>query len=285
MNDIAGKIRNGTPLSDVLVIDEHCHLEYNMWGYQPKGSAEDIIAVMDKLGVDISCISHCAALGADYKWGNDRVALALEKYPERFIGYCTVNPLYADDLTAELDRCFAKNERFMGIKLHPWCHQRPLAHSGYRDAYEYAAEHNAFVMSHTYDPGDVATTAELAMEYPDVIFIMAHMGGEFPTINKAVDVLNKHPNVYGDISGSLSMEGIVEWYVKEAGQKQIVYGTDMCCMDGRATFAMIGLAEIDEEAKKDIYGLNMKRILDKTMNSRDGQSRRFGCSERARNAI
>jgi hypothetical protein len=137
-----------------------------------------------------------------------------------------------------------------------------MSHKNYRPAFEFAAEHKMFVMSHTYNPGDVATTARLADEFPTVNFIMAHMGGYFPCIEDAVEVLKKHKNVYGDLAVSESMEGLVEWYVREAGSKQIVFGTDTCCMDGSHTLSRLAMAEITDDEKRDIFGLNMQRILD-----------------------
>jgi len=257
---IYDKLKSGLPIDNALVIDEHCHPEYYYGGYQPIGSPEEIVRVMDKLGIDISCLSHCGAF-VDQKWGNDRVALALDSYPNRFIGYVTINPQYPDETLPELARCFA-NKKFLGIKIHPWCHDRPMSYKNYEKVYEYAAKNDKFIMSHTYNPDDVNTTSRLAAEYPNVNFIMGHMGGYFPCIEQAVGILTKHENVYGDISGSESREGVVEWMVKEAGPKRIIFGTDMCCMDGRATLAMVCAAEIDEDAKRDILGLNMMGILE-----------------------
>ena len=261
MKTIHERARAGEPLGDILIIDEHCHPEFSAWGYQPVGYAPEMIRVMDKLGIDKACISHCAALGADFMWGNDRIAMLTEKYPDRFIGYVTINPLYPELINAELDRCFAK-PGFLGIKLHPHSHERALSHKNYRPVFEYAAKHNKFVMTHTYTPGDVATHGKLAEEFPTVKFIMAHMGGYFPCIEDAVGILVKHKNVYGDLAVSESMEGLIEWYVKETGSKQIVFGTDTNCMDGRGTFGRLAMAEISEDAKKDIFGLNMQGILD-----------------------
>jgi len=262
MKTIHERARNGEPLNDILIIDEHCHPEWGVGAYQAKGELEDIIKVMDRLGVDKACISPIASLTSDMCWGNDRIIRAVTKYPERFIGYCTINPLYPDMIKPELERCFGV-KGFKGIKYHPWSHNRPLSYKNYRIAIEFAARHDLFVMTHTYNPGDVATTAVLAEEFPSVSFIMAHMGGEFPCIEQAVDVLVKHKNVYGDISVSELMEGLVEWYVKETGAKQILYGTDSCCMDATGNFARLAMAEISEEAKKDIFGLNMQGILNK----------------------
>jgi predicted TIM-barrel fold metal-dependent hydrolase len=180
--NIRDKVLRGEPLNDILIIDNHVHPEFNGWGFQPVGFADDIIRVMDKLGIDISCICHCASLGADFTWGNDRVGGMLEKYPDRFVGYVTINPLYPDMIRPELERCFAKYKGFIGIKIHPYTHDRPMSHKNYRAVYEYAAENNLCILSHTYNPGDVSTTGKLAEEFPNVKFIMAHTGGYFPCI-------------------------------------------------------------------------------------------------------
>ena len=252
----------GLPLKDVLIIDEHCHKGFYGPNYQSlKCTPDGVVSEMDRLGIDMACISHLASLTADCRWGNDRILDAMDTYPGRYIGYCTVNPLYPDMIDDEMSRCFARGMK--GIKLHPYCHERPLSYKPYEKAYAFAAAHNSFVMAHTYNAADVANVDKFASEYPDAVFIMGHMGGEMATIEKAVDVVNRHDNVYGDIAVSASWEGIVEWFVKEIGSKKLLFGTDSPCMEGRATFCRVALAEIDEDAKRDIFGLNMKRILDR----------------------
>jgi predicted TIM-barrel fold metal-dependent hydrolase len=162
----------------------------------------------------------------------------------------------------ELKRCFAE-ENMVGIKLHPYCHERSLSYKNYRVAYEFANEWRLPVMSHTYTAEDVDATDRLAAEYPDAVFIMAHTGGEGYNIEKALAVAKKHENVYGDIAVSQSMEGRIEYFTKEITAKKFLFGTDTACMSPVATLAMVAMAEISEDEKKDILGLNMRRILDR----------------------
>ncbi|MCL2059306.1 MAG: amidohydrolase family protein [Oscillospiraceae bacterium] len=258
---IYDKARMGLPIDDCLIIDEHCHMGTFASQYcRDAGSAQSLIAIMDRMGVDLALVSHSMALTADFVMGNDLVARAAERYPGRFLGYCTVNPLYPDELKRELARCF-ENSVFRAIKLHPYAHQRPMSYKHYRPAYEFAAERGVFVMSHTYTEEDVEATDRLASEFPGVIFIMGHTGGEGYKIEKALDVINKHDNVYGDIAVSQSWEGGVEWYCREVGSKKILFGTDMPFMTPTATLALVAMAKIGDDEKRDIFGGNMQRIL------------------------
>jgi uncharacterized protein len=253
--------RRGISLQDVLIIDEHCHMGAGNWNYIPDGSSQAIVAEMDNLGIDVACVSHNAALDPDHRWGNDRVIEAMKMYPGRFVGYCTINPHYPEEITRELERCF-EHEGMKGIKLHPWCHERTLAYKNYSPVFEFATSFGCCVMAHTYSLEDICNMDRLASEYPDAIFIMAHTGGEIPQVEEAIDVINRHENIYTDLAVSESREGNVEWLTREIGSKKLLFGTDMPYMDPRATFSRIAMAEISEEAKKDIFGLNMKAILE-----------------------
>jgi len=261
MSTIYENIKTGTPCNDYLIIDEHCHMGPFAGQYMGETSIEAILVEMDVLGVDMAVVSHSMAIISDFSKGNDLVMEVIDQYPDRLIGYCTLNPLYPEEMLAELKRCM-KHPGMKGIKLHPYCHERPLYYKGYRTAYEFASKNSLFVMSHTYTAEDIDTTDKLAVEFPDTIFIMAHMGGEKMNVENALEVIKKHKNVYGDFSGSQAWEGVIEWYVSVVGSKKLLYGTDTPCMNPAATLALVGMAEISDDEKRDILGLNMKRIIE-----------------------
>lgn len=255
-------VKNGAPLKDILVIDDHCHMGSTKLDYIPgSGSPQSIINEMDNLGIDIACVAHNAAiLPGDIKWGNDRVIEAIQKYPGRFIGYCAISPFYPEDIPGELDRCF-RIDGIKAIKIVPSIHERTMAYKSYKILYEYAARNGCHVLVHVYSVEEIRNMDKYASEYPNVDFIMAHMGGEVAHMEFAIDVLNRHDNVYGDFAVSRSWEGIVEWFVREVGSKKLLFGSDMPWFDPRPTLSRIALADISEEEKRDILGLNMKKIL------------------------
>ena len=136
---------------------------------------------------------------------NDKTAAFVQAYPERLIGFMSLHPHDARALD-ELERCRELGLR--GIKLganyqifHP-LESRVLA------IYEQAQRYGLPVLFHQgTSPVRMAPIRyahpllmdEVAMRYPDLTIIMAHMGHPW-TVDTAV-VVRKHPKVYADISG------------------------------------------------------------------------------------
>lgn len=262
MSGIVEKVKRGLPLDDILIIDCHCHMGYWHRFNAPDNSAEGMLESMDALGMDIACAAAHSSIGPDYRYGNDMVIDAVLKYPGRFIGYATVNPNYVDDMKNELDRCFAV-QGVKGIKLHPGVHECPIDYKNYRAAYETAEEKQCPILIHVWGSGDVAMVDKMAGQYKKAQLIMGHAGAEVKAMENAIDVVNRHDNVYVDLALSIVREGNVEWFVKEMGSKKVLFGSDMPFFDPRPAFGRVAMADISDEEKKDIFGLNMKKLLKK----------------------
>ncbi len=186
---------------------------------------------------------------------------ALKRYPDRVIGYVTVNPNYPEDMKHELDRCFAV-PGFRAIKLHPDCHGQPVDCSGYNAAFEEAEKRGCPILIHTWGSANVSQVDGLAARFPHAVFIMAHMGGcDVRDMVKAVNVVNRRPNVYGDLALSRSVEGNVEWLVKEIGSDRILFGTDMPFYDPSHVITRVALADITDEEKKNIFYRNAAKLM------------------------
>lgn len=260
MMSIYEKVKNGISLKDDFIIDAHCHMGFLGSQYIPDGSPEALINAMDNIGISMACVSHLAALYPDHKWGNDRLMEAIKKYPGRFIGYCAINPHYPEEIPGEMERCF-EFDGMKGIKLLSSLHERTMAYKNYRVVYEFAAKKRCHVLVHIYSIEEINNMGRCASDYPDAVFIMGHTGGEVSNMEAAIEVINRHDNIYADITGSEAREGIIEWLTREVGSKKILFGSDMPCFENRATIGRIATAKISEDEKKDILGLNMKRIL------------------------
>jgi|LFRM01.2.fsa_nt_gb predicted TIM-barrel fold metal-dependent hydrolase len=258
---MADRVRKGLPLDDILIID--CHNHIGLWKAfnVPYSSAEDMLMGMDRLGIDKVCVAAHASIGPNYRYGNDIVIDAVERYPDRFLGYVTVNPNYPEDMENELKRCLAING-FIGIKLHPECHGSAVDNINYNAAFELANEEKLPILIHIWGGEDVKAVDRLSGMYPDARFIMGHAGGDVKAMGHALDVVNRRDNVYVDIVISRIYEGNIEWFVREAGSKRVLFGTDMPFLDPRPNFGRVAMADISDEEKKDIFGLNMKRLIE-----------------------
>jgi len=136
---------------------------------------------------------------------NDETAAFVRSHPEKYIGFFTVHP---DDPTMldEADRC-RTDLRLQGLKLGlNYQNVDPLGENAFR-LFDYAQAHRLPVMLHQgtspvrfadIDYAHPRHTDRIAMAFPDLTIIMAHVGHPF-TID-ALMVARKHPHVWADVS-------------------------------------------------------------------------------------
>ena len=253
---IADLALHGRPLDFVPIVDSHAHLGHYYNFHVPAGSAEDMLLSMDRLAFNAAFISAHACVGSDFKLGNDEVMQAVREHRGRFVGYVTVNPNYPDEMLPELDRCLSV-EGMRGIKLHPSAHGFDIDYKTYRPVYEYADEHGLLVLIHVWGRDDVRRVRNLAGQYHAARFLMGHAGADERAMEDAVGVVNKYDNTFVDLALSVGKEGNVEWLVREMGSRKIFFATDMPFMDPRCNFGRVALADIDDEAKRDMLGRNV----------------------------
>jgi Predicted metal-dependent hydrolase of the TIM-barrel fold len=261
MNDLIDNVKAGLPLNDVLIIDCHCHHGPYRNFNNPRNSALDMIKSMDNLGISKACITpHAASVGPDYIYGNDLAIDSVINYPERFLGYVSLNPNYPSDMGHEIERCF-KVENMIGIKLHPSYHGAQIDSKAYDDAYSFANRISCPVLIHVWGKEDVAAIDRMAQKFPQAVLIMGHAGADIGAMENACKVALIHENVYLDTALSSAYQGNIEWLTELAGSERILFGTDIPFYDPRHVFGKVAASDLAEKDKKNILGLNMQRIL------------------------
>jgi len=137
---------------------------------------------------------------------NDSTAAFVRAYPERLIGFLSVHPHDPACLT-EFERG-RTDLGLRGVKLGANYQIFDPLESRALAVYREAERHGLPVLFHIgTSPVRMApiryahplVVDEIAMRYPDLKIIMAHMGHPW-TVDTAV-VVRKHPNVYADLSG------------------------------------------------------------------------------------
>ncbi len=136
---------------------------------------------------------------------NDTVREQVDKAPDRLIFFTSVDPSESDFM-AELERTHLELGA-KGIKLGPIYQGVHPTDDRYRLIYSYAQKHNLPVLIHmatTFSssvPLDYARPIhmdEIAIDFPDLKIILAHVG--HPWSGEAIAVARRHANVYTDIS-------------------------------------------------------------------------------------
>jgi predicted TIM-barrel fold metal-dependent hydrolase len=247
MKDFAEKIHSGRPLEDIEIIDLHAHLGpyFNM--HIPASSASAIVKTMDTCGIDKAVISTTLSWDGDLELGNSMMLEAMSAHP---------------GLT-ELDRTFATREVVM-IKIHPSGSKCRLDDRRMNGIFNFAARRHLLVLVHTWldnDPyGNQDIFAGVAADYPEVKWLMGHSGGPFGSVH-AVELAQKAENIFLDITLSMCPAQQIEFFVREVGSERILFGTDNPFIDPRPQVGRVALANISDQDKRNIFGLNARRCV------------------------
>jgi len=255
---VLDQARLAQTLKDVFVLDCHGHIGpsfiHHIPGYDKKG----MVQTMDRLGVDVFCISGEAGISCDHCVGNDVVADAVNSYPERYVGYCSINPNHEEEIADELERCF-DTLNLTAIKLHPTFHAYPADGPNYRPVWEFAARRGCTVLTHS-QGGDPNATPKIfdsiAEKYPQVPIILGHAGNTFSGVEEAVEMAKKHENIYLDLNFSTFYYGVVEDLVRRVDVRQLIFGSDASWNSMSYLLGIILYAKISDSDKIKILGEN-----------------------------
>lgn len=243
---------------DTPVIDFHSHASL-------PNAIDDVVAkyvrIMDAAGVDRSCIN---TLSPDARGGNDLTASFVARHPDRFVGVAYVTPQYAHEAIPELERAFDE----LGMKsLKVYPDVGPIDDPVYFPIYGWANDRGIAVMSHTEYFSDERTSsaprrfAGLAERFPRISWVLGHAGNAPQGQAQAIEVARSYSNVYLETCSSFGDHGTIERLVEGAGEDRVLYGSDMLLMDARLHVGRIATADISDEAKRKVLGLNAIKLL------------------------
>ncbi len=152
-----------------IIIDSHCHAGKGDGVTGPWDTAaplEQYVRRAAQAGIQRTVLF--AAFHSDYSVANREVARIVASRPDRFYGFAFVNAVRDRGRVAAMVGEAVTRFGFCGIKVHR--HDAPIT----REVCEVA---RAFRLPVLYDvTGEVSVCELLAQEYPDVNFIIPHLG-------------------------------------------------------------------------------------------------------------
>ena len=236
------------------VVDAHTHIGgRSMFYHLPDSSTEDMIAEMDRIGVDLAITFPFAGVTSDFAYGNDLAAEAVKAFPERFIGFACMNPHYHTEMKAELERCRQMGLR--GIKLIAHYQKYPIEGPGLFPAYEYAHENSWMILSHEWGPPEFLD--KLATTFSNACFIVGHYFNPL-----YAEVVTRRENVFQCTCAALNF-GDVETMVDSMPAEKIVFGSDMPDLPLMFSLAPILYARIPDSDKRRIIGCTAKSMIER----------------------
>jgi predicted TIM-barrel fold metal-dependent hydrolase len=99
-----------------LIVDSLTILGTSISGYEL--TAEELLASMDANGIDKSVIVPVQPKAYRLEPQNDAIAVTHARYPDRFIGFCRIDPRQGEDAVTELRRCVLRLG-LSGLMLNP----------------------------------------------------------------------------------------------------------------------------------------------------------------------
>lgn len=240
-----------------VVIDAHCHLGV---GLTCSRSADDLLREMDANGVSRAVIVPVDRfLAVDNSEGNDQILAAARSYPERFIPFTTANPWFGDRARAELKRTFGAGAA--GVKFHPGFQGFTLSDEVVWPLIELAVEHRKPMFFHAGTPISSMPyqLTELAMKYPDGIFIMGHMAYSDFWYEVSASALSVS-NLY--LETSHHVPGFVRTVAERVGFDKILFGSDSPYGSMEVELDKIKTVFPSEADRVKILSANILRILE-----------------------
>lgn len=241
-----------------MIIDSHCHAGKGDGLTGPWDTAAPLDKYLRraaKAGIQRTVLF--AAFHSDYANANREVARIVASRPERFYGFAFVNAARDRGRVMSLVQQAVEGFGFVGIKVHR--HDAPIS----REVCEVA---RAFSLPVLYDlMGEVAVCELLAQEYPDVNFIIPHLGSfadDWRAPLTLIDHLVRHPNIYTDTAGVRRFDLLVD-AVRRAGARKILFGSDGPWLHPGVELAKVQALELSAGDAALVCGGNFLRLIGK----------------------
>lgn len=240
------------------IIDAHAHLgpapdfPIIQWG------AEHLLKSMDTLGIDVVAVSSIPGFLGDAENGNELAANAINRWPDRFWGYVTIDIGYPERIADQLENGLSKG--FRGIKI--WSYGMrpgfPYDHENYREVFLFAAHHRLPILAHVFGP-ELNQLEPAIEEFKGIRWILAHVGSADLAGYKRLAAT--FPNVFLETCLSKSQNGLVEHLVKEGFEDKVIWGSDAPFLNQPSQLGRIVFADLSADIKKKLLYRNAKKAL------------------------
>jgi len=237
-------------------------------------TADELIASMDKEGIDISVIANIGWTTHDLcVETNDYILESIARYPDRLIGFCTVQPNSYETAIAEIERCAQGGIKGVG-EMRPDVQLFSLMDDEIMAPFiEVLKKHELILLLHTSEPvghdypGKGGITPDMAYPFiacfPDLTIVCAHWGGGLPFYALMPEVKEAMKNVYFDTAASpfLYSPQVYNQAIQLVGSDKILFGSDYPLLAPSRLLGEIKSLSLPEETENLILSGNARKLL------------------------
>ncbi len=225
-----------------MLIDSHTHIGHILY---PVGKnrvfdlpAEQLIGAMDKYSVDRVLVSGIEGAEFDSSMNLAPASMQVRQLDafRRQVDFARTNKgrvgvllwvkPYTETVNGDLEQFITSNrDCIAGFKMHPALSNTAFNDVRFQPYLELADRLNMPVQVHTEKDGlsDPSYVAEAAAAFPDLDFVMVHMGLGTDNL-EAINIIRDNANIYGDTC-EVEIDNVFK-AVEVCGSEKILFGTD-----------------------------------------------------------
>jgi len=237
-------------------------------------TADELIASMDKAGIDISVIVNIGWTTHELcVETNDYILESIARYPQRLIGFCTVQPHSYEAAITEIERCAKAGIRGVG-EIRPDIQLFDLRDEEVIEPLiKVIRKHKLILLTHASEPvghnypGKGAITPDMLYPFitshPDLTIVCAHWGGGLPFYALMPEVKQAMNNVFFDTAASpfLYSPQIYNQVIQLVGAERILFGSDYPLLTQSRLLEEIRSLDLPEATRDLILSGNAQRLL------------------------
>jgi predicted TIM-barrel fold metal-dependent hydrolase len=240
-------------------------------GFKLKADADTVHAAMrDVDKAIIFSLRYKDSAGID---GNDEVtARAVAKYPNKFVGFACIDPRMPDCMDLLVHA--VEDLKLKGVKFGPIYNGVSLLDPRMDPIYAYLQKNNLPLTMHMgttfgrnapIDEGRPLNVDTVALRYPDLKMIMAHMA--HPWYEECIVVARKQPNVYAEVS-ALHYRPWQFYNILVCAQEYTIHNRHKIFWGTDFPFTTVG-ASIEglRNVNRQVEGTNLPRVSQETIDA------------------
>jgi uncharacterized protein len=238
-----------------VIIDSHTHAEEagSLGWVDPP---EAMLTLMVEARIDQAVIM--TYVDARDEEPIEYIAAAVEKYPDRLIGYARIHP--RAERAQELLELAVVRHGFKGLKLHPVSN---LAHPADADTHQLLRKAAELGVPALFHCGDEPYTTPFELEcsaaaVPEAAVIFGHMGGYFHT-EEAIEVARRRPNVYLETS-AMPRPTVIRTAIDAIGPERVLFASDGPGCDPRLEVYKVERAGLTDDERALVFAGNVTRL-------------------------